>query len=184
MATYYGRRSFLIKSAHINQVVNVNGTIVSQGDTAENGGFEFRWYPLNGGCGSTANSKFYIELRDPFAWTNIAYEYYTTGTSSCWNFNQGGSYGLGNFLSFDSTIDRLSNSINSFELSKYDKKMSACDNLSTNFYHPSFVTGTFRRFFVSRRRNSAASLCNINVELSCNNTGTAHTIFIRNIYVW
>lgn len=182
MGISYGTNSLRIKSAHINQIVNTNGTIVSQGDSGQ--GFEFRWYPNNAGCGGSPNSKFYIELLDPIPWTNITYEVYTTGTASCWNFNSGGSLGTGNLVAFNSSIDRVTRCQNSFELPQYTLQMSACDNATTNFMHVSFKTGTFRSFFATRRRDSPSSLANINLELSCNGAGVDNIFIIRNIFVW
>lgn len=181
MGIAYGTNSLRIKSAHINQVVNTNGTIVSQGD---NQGFEFQWYPNNAGCGATPNSTFYIELLDPIPWTNITYELYTTGIASCWNFNSGGSLGNGNLVAFNSSVDRVTRSVNSFNLPQYTIQMNACDNASTNFMHSSYKTGTYRSFFVSRRRSSLSSLAQINLSLSCNSTGSGSIYIIRNIFVW
>ncbi len=175
MGTSYGRRSTRVSSAHINQITNTNGTIISQGDD-RNGGYEFVWYPLNNGCGVTPNSQFYIELKDNIPWTYITYQYKTTGTSSCWNFNQA----AGNMISFNSSIDRVFNSVNSFENPAYQIKMSACDNEATNFYR---FAGT-KSFYVTRRRNVLTTPASIYVDLSCNATGIGHTVTVNNIFIW
>ncbi len=182
MAINYGIRARRITASDIDLVTNTNGTIVSQGNV--NSGFEFQWYPNNGGCGATPNSSFSIRLLDPIPWTRITYELYTTGTSSCWNFNSGGNLGNGNLLAFSSSIDRVFYSENSFNLSQYTVQMQACDNATTNFMHVSYSTGTFRKFFVNRRRDSSLSLASIDLELSCNSTGIGSLFILRNIFVW
>ena len=183
MGISYGRSSLRVTSDDVNSITNTNGTIVSQGNDSY-GGFQITWYPLNGGCGVTPNSFFKVELKDPIPWTNITYELYTTAYSACWNFNQGGQNGTGNLATFNSSLDRTFNTKNSFELPQYQIKMNACDNEPTNFMHNSFKTGTFRSFFVTRRRSVTTSLANINVELSCNGTGASQLYTIRNIFVW
>ena len=183
MGIAYGRNSLRVSSAHVNQITNTNGTIITQGDDSS-GGFEFVWYPLNGGCGGTPNSLFKIELKDMIPWNNITYELYTTAYSACWNFNQGGANGTGNLAAFNSSLDRTFNAKNSFELPQYQIKMNACDNETTNFMHNSYKTGTYRSFFVTRRRSVTTSLANINVELSCNGIGVSQMYTIRNIFVW
>ena len=182
MGINYGIRARRITASDINLVTNTNGTIVSQGDV--NSGFEFQWYPNNGGCGATPNSSFSIQLLDPIPWTRISYELYTTAYASCWNFNNGGSLGNGNLLTFSAGTDRVFYGENSFELSQYTVQMSACDNATTNFMHVSYKTGDYRKFFVNRRRDSSLSLSSINVELSCNGTGISNLFIIRNIFVW
>lgn len=186
MSVKYGTKSVRLTSADINQVVQANCTVLDSGNDPSDGSYYLKMQPNNGGCGATPNSKFYIELKDNIPWTKISYEVYIVGAASCWNFNQGGSYGLGNFLSFDTASgDRVFYSQNSFELPQFTTKMSACDNLSTNFYHGNFQVGPFRSFFVTRRRDTSNSnLANINIEISCNGAGSPNYILVRNIFVW
>lgn len=175
MGVSYGRNSLRVSNDYINSITNTNGTIISQGND-NNGGFEFNWYPLNGGCGATPNSQFYIELKDIFPWKYITYQLTVRGTASCWNFNQA----AGNTLSFNSSIDRVFNSINSFENPAYQIKMSACDNEPTNFYR---FAGT-KSFYVTRRRNVLTSPASIYVDLSCNTTGVNSSVTVNNIFIW
>ena len=175
MGIAYGRNSLRVSSAHVNQITNTNGTIVTQGDDSS-GGFQFVWYPLNGGCGNTPNSQFYIEIKDTIPWKYITYQFSTTGTSSCWNFNQA----AGNTITFSSSIDRVFNSVNSFENPAYQIKMSACDNEPTNFYR---FAGT-KSFYVTRRRNSLIIPASIYIDLSCNAVGAGSAVTINNIFIW
>jgi len=175
MGIAYGRNSLRVTSSYISQITNTNGVIVSQGDNSS-GSFEFVWYPLNGGCGVTPNSRFFIELKDTFPWKNITYQFISTGTASCWDFNQT----AGNFISFNSSIDRVFNSVNSFENPAYQIKMSACDNEPTNFYR---FPGT-KSFYVTRRRNNLVTPASIYVDLSCNAVGVGNAITINNIFIW
>ena len=103
MSVKYGTGSRRLSSSDINQVVQANCTVLSSGDNSNDGSYYLQMQPNNGGCGVTTNSKFYIELKDNLPWSKISYEIYIVGTSACWNFNQGGSYGLGNFLSFNTS---------------------------------------------------------------------------------
>jgi len=175
MGISYGRNSLRVTNSYINQITNTNGVIVSQGDDSS-GGFQFVWYPLNGGCGSTPDSRFFIELKDTFPWKYITYQVSTTGIAACWDFNQSS----GNFISFDSSIDRVFNSANSFENPAYQIKMSACDNDATNFYRFSGV----KSFYVTRRRNSLVTPASIFLNLSCNTVGAGSAVTINNIFIW
>lgn len=184
MSIKYGTNSRKITLSDINQVVQANCTQLDSGVDSD-GGYYIKMQINNFGCGGSPNSKFYVELKDNKAWTKISYEVYIEGVASCWNFNNYGSYGFGNLLEFDVNQDKIFYSKNSFELPQFAKKMNACDNNSDNFYHTSFKVGTFRSFFVTRRRNTSNSnLANLNFELSCNSTGSSSFILLRNIFVW
>ena len=140
---------------------------------------------MNNGCGNSGDGGIRVELKDPIPWTKITFEWYMTGTASCWWFNQGSAYfGYGNLQPFSTTLDSVSRCVNSFELSKYTLQMTACDNATTNFMHGSQKTGDYRSFFSTRRRNSMSSLANINFQLSCNGTGPSNYFILRNIFVW
>ena len=175
MGIAYGRNSLRVSSAYVNQITNTNGTIVSQGDDSS-GGFKFVWYPLNGGCGGTPNSKFFIELKDTIPWKYITYQFSATGTAACWDFNQA----AGNTITFSSSIDRVFNSVNSFENPAYQIRMGACDNEPTNFYR---FAGT-KSFYVTRRRNSLIIPASVYIDLSCNSTGAGSAVTINNIFIW
>lgn len=182
MSINYGRNSRRIGSFDINLLTVANGTVVSSGEDSY-GGYFIKFQIDSAGCGAP-NSRFSIELKDQTPWTNISYEAYNEGTASCWDFNAGGAFGLGNLLAYNSSIDTISRAVNCFELPQFAKKMSACDNNSDNFMHNVYAVGTFRSFFVTRRRNLTTSLVNLNFERSCNSTGTGSFIIVRNIFVW
>lgn len=178
MGVAYGRNSLRVSNDYINTITNTNGVIVSQGNDS-GGGFEFTWYPLNNGCGQTPNSLFVIELKDTFPWKYITYQVTARGTASCWNFNQGSGVD-GNIISFNSSIDRVFKSVNSFENPAYQTKMNACDNEANNFYR---FAGT-KSFYVTRRRNSLIIPASIYVQLSCNSTGVNSSMTVNNIFIW
>ena len=185
MGVKYGTKAVRVKSSDINLVVNTNGTILSQGDDSS-GGYSISFQFNNAGCGwDPLASAMQVQLKDNVPWTKVSYEVFNAGDAACWNFNSGGTYGLGNLINFDSSLDRLFFSNNSFELSKYTKIMQACDNATTNFFHPAFKTGTTNSFFVTRRRNtSVSSLVNLIFERQCNSFGTGSYVTLRNIFVW
>jgi hypothetical protein len=175
MGISYGRNYLRVTNSHVNQITNTNGVIVSQGDNSS-GSFEFVWYPLNGGCGVTPNSQFFIELKDTISWKYITYQFKTTGTAACWNFNEA----AGNLITFNSSVDRVFNSVNSFENPAYQVKMVACDNAETNFYRFAGI----KSFYVTRRRSSLVTPASVYVDLSCNSVGVGSAITINNIFIW
>jgi hypothetical protein len=191
MAVGYGPVSRLLTSNDINNITIANSTLISSGIDI-NGGYYVTFQPNNYGCGVTPNSSLQVELKDNSLWTKITYEMYFTLTSSCWNFNNYGTFGTGNLLTFNSTIDRVFNCVNSFEvidggtgLPKYTKQMNACDGATTNFLLSGNQTGTYRSFFVTRRRDTSTSaLVKLICELSCNATGAGNNVTFRNIRVW
>lgn len=183
MSTNYGRTSRRIGSFDINLLTVANGTVLSSGEDSY-GGYFIKFQFDNNGCGVTPDSRFSIELKDQTPWTNISYEAYNQGTAACWDFNAGGTFGLGNLLAYNSSIDTISRAVNCFELPQFTKKMSACDNNSDNFMHGNFFVGSYRSFFVTRRRNLTTSLANLNFQRSCCSTGTGSFIIVRNIFVW
>ena len=183
MSINYGRNSRRIGSFDINLLTVANGTVLSSGEDSY-GGYFIKFQFDNAGCGGSPDSRFSIELKDTTPWTNISYEAYNEGHASCWEFNQGGTFGLGNLLAFNSSIDTISKAVNCFELPQFTKQMGACDNASTNFMHPTYTVGSFRSFFVTRRRGSSGLLANLNFQRSCNSAGAGSFIIVRNIFVW
>jgi hypothetical protein len=186
MATLYGAASRRITLTDINFVTMQATTIITSGiDTS--GGYYITFQVDGVGCVPSPNNPYVvIELKDNPPWTMITYEMYFTTTSSCWNFNSGGTNGTGGLLAYDPLIDRVFNCVNSFELPQYTKQMSVCDNAATNFLHYTHATGTFRSFFVTRRRDTSSySPVQIMCELACNaESGVGKNITIRNIMVW
>jgi len=185
MSLNYGTNSRKIMANDINQVVFANCTLMDSGSDLD-GSYYIKMSPNSFGCGTGPNSKFYVEIKDNKPWTKISYVLYMVGTASCWNFNQNGSYGTGNLLNFDlSAGDRVFAGENSFELPQFTTKMFACDNDSTNFYHNAFIVGSYRKFYVTRRRNTSNNnLVNINVEWSCNSSGLSSYVILKDIFVW
>ena len=181
MGISYGANSKRVTPGDVNQIIFANGIIQAQG-TDTSGGFFVRFQFDTTGCGGP-DGFIRLELKDNIKWTNISYEIYNTGSASCWSYNQG-SY-AGNLLSFDVTKDKLFNCVNSFELAKYTKQMTVCDNSTTNFMHNSHKTGSFNSFFVTRRRNtSISSLAQITHQRSCNTTGPDSYVIIRKIFIY
>lgn len=187
MTVFYGRKAYRVTADKISSVTNVNGTIISQGDINE--GYEITFQHDTAGCGA-ADSGLFVAIKDFIPWTNISMEFYLTGTASCWSFNNGGyvgsagNSGTGYLLSYNSSLDVISKAVNSFELPQYTKQMNACDNASTNFMHSSYYTGAFRKFSITRRRDSSGNLAGPCTGRSCNSTGAGSWTTIRNIYVW
>lgn len=186
MATLYGRNTRRITAADVNNVYTQNFTVTTSGDVGK--GFVLDGYHTTGGCGTTDPSGVFIELKDDVPWTYITMEFYLTGTAACWSFNNGGYpnaiNNTGNLLSFNSSLDRVFNSTNSFELPQFAIKMNACDNNANNFMHGSFQVGSFRTFRVTRRRNTSGNLAGPHHGRSCNSTGTGARTIIKNIFVW
>jgi hypothetical protein len=178
MATHYGRKARRVLASDINAITLVNSSILLQSDI--NGGAEIQIQHAGNACITT--SSFYIELKDTIAWTNITCEFNLTSKASCWGFNTASYSSIGNLLAFNPVIDTISRSVNCFELPQFSKVMTACDNATGNMYHNSFAVGTYRSFFVSRRRNVGVGLAGISHGLSC--IGVNGITTVRNIYIW
>lgn len=181
MGVFYGSNSKRVTEADINQIIYANGTILEQG-TGSDGGFFVKFQFDTGGCGSTPDGYIKVELKDNIPWSKVSFEIYNSGSASCWSYNQG-SYS-GNLLSFNSSLDRIFNSVNCFELPQYTKTMNACDNASTNFLHSTYKTGTYNSFYITRRRDVGAGLAQITHQRSCNSAGTGSFVIIRNIFIY
>lgn len=179
MATDYGRKARRVLASDINAITLTNSSIISQGDV--NGGAEIKIQHAGDAC--ITPSAFYIELKDMIAWTNITCEFYLTNKASCWAFNVAG-YGAvtGNLLTYNSSLDKISKSVNCFELPQFTTQITVCDNATTNMYHVSYAVGAYRSFFISRRRNVGTGLAGISHGLSCISVNGISTV--RNIFVW
>lgn len=173
-----------ITSNDINSVTYSNCSLLGSGND-ESGSYFIKLQPDSGGCGSGTDSSFYVEIKDNPSWTKISYQLYLTGTAACWSFNSSGWTGNNNLLQFDSSIDKFYYGNNSFELPQFTYKVQACDNDSTNFWHGAFQVGTYRSFFITRRRDtSTTNLVKIALAWSCNSYGLGSYAILRNITVW
>lgn len=126
------------------------GTVISSGDDS-NGYYRVQYNHQNSGCD---NSGFAIKIKRNIEWSYLICDFYMEGTASCWNFNCDGYSPSSGMLNWDaSSGDLFMDSFNSFELSQYTKKSSACDNDPTNFMHSGYFTGSNRGFTMLSRRN-------------------------------
>ena len=150
-STLYGHR-FRYVTANMVDAVNTSGTssIISSGNDS-NGRYKLSFQHSNSGCDS---SGFAIKIKKDIEWSYLMCDFYMEGTASCWNFNCDGYSPSSGMLSWDSASgDLFMDSFNSFELSQYTKKSSACDNNSDNFMHSGYYTGSNRGFTMLSRRN-------------------------------
>lgn len=181
MSVKYGTNSRKIKNSDIDSVTYTNLTILETGEYAD-GGYYIKAQPDSFGCGGP-ESKISITLKDNSPWTKVSYQFYYKGSASCWSFNQGGYYGMGNILSFNSSLDRVFNSYKTFDLSGTTIQMTACDNdTTTNIWRRTTDGGSF--YSTRRRDTSSSGLASINVGLSCNSSGAGYYFIIDNIFVF
>lgn len=187
MSVKYNIGSTRLSSLNIGTVTAGNSTILDTGNDSS-GGYYLKVQPDLWGCGST-QSFAAIEIKDDIPWTKISYEIVTSGSSSCWTFNDPGwggmTYTYQNLMPFNSSLDTFAYAENSFNVSGVVFKMMACDGNSTTNFWLAGDTSKTRKFFVTRRRNTSSSgLASINVNWSCNSTGAGSYVIFRNIFVW
>lgn len=184
MAIYKNSYSLKVTPDMINNVFYTGSTITAQGADST-GGYYITYQHDVGGCGTLPESNLFVEIKDVIPWTKMTCEFYCTGTSACWDFNNGTTQRpptipiFGNMMQFDATQDKVFNCVNSFENPAYTLRMSACDNDATNFMR----FNSFRSFYSTRRRNLNGQLAGPQHGRSCNTTGAGATTTIRNIYI-
>ena len=164
----------------VDSVTSDNVTVLQNGD--ENGSYVFKGTITASGCGGP-DSWVSIKLKDSISWSKMTCYFEMTGTASCWNFNES----LGNMLTYNESLgDRIFNDSNAFSSnSNFVKKLNACDNLNTNFFHADFATGgnaSIKSFWVTTRRNINGNLSGPYHKRSCNTTG--YYILIKNIFIF
>ena len=154
MSTNYGQYGYTIGLENISTINLTSCTLSSSTWEGNYGSWTFSMQNVD--CGSTGFNLIIDDSTIPFAWTKISWKTWFNFASSCWSFaNNNNEYGTGshNILSWNSSLDKISKPTNSFELSQYAIKMSACDNNSDNFAHTSYLTGSSRNWNMFRRRN-------------------------------
>lgn len=185
MSTFYGRKAERVTFAHVNSVVLVGATILSQSDV--DGGYEIRVQHNTGNaCDSTG---VFVQLKDFISWTGISAEFQTTGAAACWTYMQPGGYGSsggdGFIASYDEALgDRCVKTYLAQDEAAFAShaKASACDNDANNFMR--FNTTTFRKCTFVRRRIVNGSLGGIHHGRACSEIGSNAITIIKNIYVW
>lgn len=189
MASLYGQNAYRITMDRVNSVAVTGATLLSQ--THVDGGYEALFRHDLAGCGS-ADSGFYIELKDFIPWTRVSVEFWVMGSASCWSFMNSSAYGgavgasgTGNILNYDeSQGDRCIKTFKAQEDPAYSShnKVYACDNNADNFMR--YDTGIYRRCTFVRRRNVNGSLAGVHHGRSCSSTGSSALTLVKNIYVW
>lgn len=193
MSTKYGRLSFPVTQSMVDSVTTTGGTIISQGNTGYNNGYEIVFQHDTAGCGLAASAIVILLKNTSPNWKFITWEWRGTGTASCWTFNStaawaldsGSSYNLGYLQAYNESLgDGVFNSFLSWEVAAYQShnRVLACDNDANNFFR--FNSSQFKSFFMKRRRDSSGNLAGIHHSRSCNSTGSGSRTHIRNIYVY
>ena len=177
-----------VTAAMIDSYEANNFTITSSGNDA-NGFYSISGYNTTGGCGG-AEGGIWVKILNSIPWTYVFCTFTMGGTAACWGFMGNNGYGglsnaSGNLQAYSSTSDFIFSldSTNAFEKSQFTTKLSACDNNSDNFFHPSFQTGDPKIITVSARRNSNGTIAGPVHGRSCNSTGTGAYTTISNIYI-
>lgn len=184
MGIYKNSYSVKVTPDMVNNVFYTGSTIISQGADST-GGYYITYQHDVGGCGTLPESNLFVELKDVIPWTKMTCEFYCTGTSACWDFNNfyvtlpPGAPAYGNMLPFNATVDNVFNCVNSFENPAYTLQMSTCDNSTANFMR----FNSFRSFYATRRRNVNGQLAGPQHGRTCNTIGPSATTTIRNIYI-
>ena len=187
----------LVTSSLVDAVITTGMTNTTNGDV--NGSYVYQGTLNLGGCGS-ASSSLFIRLKDTIPWRYLTCYFEMNGTAACWGFN-GGNRGYtevsplasnptlipgGNLEPYDPYQgDRIFGGANAFDGNpRYKLQLSACDNESNNFFHPSFNVngGGYKSFWVTSRRKSNGQLAGPWHGRSCNSTG--NYIRISNIYIY
>lgn len=189
MSTHYNQSSHRVTLADVQSITLFN--VVMTKSTDENGSFIFEGYHTTGGCGSAQDSGVLILLKDTVPWTKMCFKWEGTGSAACWSFmdasgNYGGSTGTptGNMLAYNESLsDRLHDNFLSWEVPVYQthNRTTACDNNANNFFR--FNTNEFRRFRMTRRRNTGVGLAGIHHGRSCNSAGVGAVTRISEIFL-
>lgn len=181
MAVHYNQKATLVTGSMIDSVVANNTTIVTNGDV--NGSYEFKGIINAAGCGSGVASDVFIKIKNTISWSKMTCFFEMDGVASCWNFNEGG----GNMLTYsEASGDRIFRDTNAFSSNaNFVRKLNACDNDPSNFFHSAFATGgssSIKSFWVTSRRNMNGNISGPFHGRQCNDTGKY--ILIKNIFIF
>lgn len=169
-----------------------NSTLMSAGNDG-NGMYSISAYHNAGGCGNPNESGIWVKIKsDVIPWTRVICKFSFYGTAACWGFNGGGFGSLtdqsGNMLNYDTSQGDIifrPDATNSFNLTQFQVKNSACDNDSNNFFHGSYQTGDPKSFYMlSRRKTSNSNPAGPVHGRSCNATGTGAYTIISEMYIF
>ena len=174
----YGHRFRKVTSNMVDSVLTQGtSSIISSGNDS-NGLYRLSFQHSNSGCDS---SGFAIKIKQDIEWSYLICDFYMEGFASCWNFNCDGYSPSSGMLSWDANSgDLFMDPFNSFELSQFTKKSSACDNDSTNFMHGGYGVGTSRGFTMLSRRNGT-SYAGPTHGRACNGSGLTN---VTNIIIF
>jgi hypothetical protein len=180
MAIHYNQKATLVTNSMIDSVTTNLITTTVNGDVG--GAYQFRGIIDSPGCGQPPSSVS-IRIKDTIPWTKMTCYFEMDGTASCWDFNQSN----GNMQTYNESLgDRIFRDTNAFSSnSNFVKKLFACDNENTNFFHNSFATGganSIKSFWVTTRRTINGNLSGPYHYRSCNTTG--RYILITNIFIF
>ena len=169
-----------------------NSTLMSAGNDS-NGMYSISAYHNAGGCGNPNESGIWVKIKSNIIpWTRVLCKFSFYGSAACWGFNGGGFGSLsdqsGNMQNYDTAQGDIifgPDAINSFNLSKYQIKNSACDNDANNFLHPGYQNGDPKTFYMlSRRKTTNSNPAGPVHGRSCNSTGTGSYTIISEIYIF
>lgn len=185
MAVAYGQTGQIIRPEHVNTIILVGASIISQGEV--NGCFELTVQHNTGNsCDSTG---VFVQLRDFISWTKISAEFWTKGAAACWTYMQPSGYGSsggdGNIFTYDEALgDRCLRTYLAQDDAQFitHAKANACDNDSNNFMR--YNTTTFRKCTFVRRRNVNGNLGGVHHGRACSEIGSNAITVIKNIVVW
>ncbi len=180
MAVHYNQKATLVTNSMIDSVTTAGITTIVNGDF--NGAYQFKGTINLSGCGSP-DSSVSIRIKDTIPWTKMTCYFEMDGVASCWSFNESG----GNMQTYsEASGDRIFRDTNAFSSNaNFQRKLNACDNDNTNFFHSSFATGgtnSIKSFWVTTRRTINGSLSGPYHHRSCNDTGKY--ILITNIFIF
>jgi len=181
MAVHYNQKATLVTNSMIDSVTTNAITTTANGDVG--GSYQFRGTINASGCGSGTASFVSIRIKDTIPWTKMTCYFEMDGVASCWNFNES----LGNMEGYNEALgDRIFRDTNAFSSNaNFQKKLNACDNNNTNFFHSAFATGgaaSVKSFWVTTRRTINGSLSGPYHKRECNDT--ARYILISNIFIF
>lgn len=149
--TLYGHRFRKVTSDMVDAVWTSGTSSINSSGNDSNGYYRLSFQHSNSGCDS---SGFAIKIKQNIEWSYLICDFYMEGFASCWNFNCDGYSPSSGMLNWDAgSGDLFMDPFNSFELSQFTKKSSACDNDSTNFMHGGYGVGSNRGFTMLSRRN-------------------------------
>lgn len=186
MAIQYGIARKRVGLADIHSTILSNMTMTDEGEDP-NGGYYVTGYVNSNapGCGNPIEPSIAVNVKNEalVGWREITFKSRGTFTAACWYLNES-SY-VNNIHTFNTALgDSIFKSLNCFELPQFAVQTSACDNSTTNAFHPTYLVGSFREWYQTRRRNSLTALAGPSIGLSCNSVGTGATITISDIYVF